>query len=213
MMKSLTLVILMVSLASYAHLQPYGEPPKVILTPEQKAKLDKGELVFWETTEDRPNEQFYREGTAAFRINASPEKVWKVLGNFSKYKYWSYKIAGTEEYKPSHNDQYYIEYNAKKFAGKYSVIHDFPMLKKGYGTWKTDHTRKNECVLDTVGFWRVDPVKDHPDQSDVYSSGKAILNKLCAKGMWPIDNGFNGHDMAEQTFEKIKERVKIKKRV
>lgn len=187
-------------------LEPYTEPPKVELTPEQKAKLEKGELVFWEKSEDWPNKQYYKEGSAAFRVNAKPEAVWKVIGDFSKYSDWAYKVAGTEAYKPAEGDLYYIEFKASLGAGKYSIIHDFPMLKKGYGTWKTDHSRENKCVLDTVGFWRVDPVKDNPNESDVYYSGKVVLNHKCAKG-WLFISGFNGSDMAKQTQKKIKERV------
>ncbi len=206
MSKNLTLLLLMASMASHATLEPYGVPPKVELTPEQKAKMEKGELVFWEKKEDWPEKKYYREGTAAFRINASPEKVWKVVGDFTKYPEWAYKVAGTENYKPSEGDHYYIEFKAEKMAGKYSIIHDFPMLKKGYGTWKTDHSRTNKCVLDTVGYWRVDPVKGNSNESDVYYSGKVVLNRLCANGMLFFP-GFNGSDMAHQTYDKIKQRV------
>jgi hypothetical protein len=196
----------MVSVSALAALEPYAEPPKVELTPEQRAKFEKGELVFWEKTEDWADKKYYKEGTAAFRVNASPEKVWKVIGDFSKYPEWAYKVGGTKEYKPSHDDQHYIEFKAEIIGKKYYVAHDFPMAKKGYGTWKTDHSQKSDCVLDTVGFWRVNSVKDHPNQSEVYYSGKVVLSRTCAKGFLGI-GGFNGSDMAHQTFEKIKKRV------
>jgi len=206
MIKNLTLFLLLASITAYAALEPYGEPPKVELTAEQKAKLEKGELVFWEKSEDLPNKQFYKEGTAAFRVHATPEKIWKVIGDFSKYPEWAYKVGGTKDYKPSQDDKYYIEFKAEVIGKKYYIEHDFPMAKKGYGTWKTDPTQKSDCVLDTVGFWRVEPVKDHPGQSDVFYTGKVVLNRTCAKGFLGI-GGFNGSDMAHQTFDKIKKRV------
>src|SRR3989338_3150693 len=187
-------------------LEPYGDNPKLELTPEQKARVEKGELVFWEKSEDWPNKQYYKEGASIFRINASPEKVWQVIGDFSKYSDWAYKVGSTKEYKPTHGDHYYVEFKAQLIGKKYYIEHDFPMIKKGYGTWKTDHSQKNDCVLDTVGFWRVDPVKDNPNESDVYYSGKVVLSRTCAKGFLGM-GGFNGTDMAHQTFEKIKKRV------
>lgn len=187
-------------------LEPYGENPKLEITPEQKARLEKGELVFWEKSEDWPDKQFYKEGSAMFRIHASPEKIWKVIGDFSKYPKWAYKVSATKDYKPSHDDKYYIEFKASIVGDKYYIEHDFPMAKKGYGTWKTDHAQKNACVLDTVGFWRVEPVKDKADESDVYYSGKVVLSKTCAKGFLGM-GGFNGEDMAKQTHKSIKKRV------
>lgn len=206
MIKNLTLFLLLASVTAYAVLEPYVEPPKIELSTEQKIKVEKGELVFWEKEEDLPNKQFYKEGTAVFRVYASPEKVWKVIGDFSKYPEWAYKVGSVKEYKQSHDNQYYIEFKAEIVGKKYYVSHDFPMAQKGYGTWKTDHSQKSDCVLDTVGFWRVDQVKDHPNQSNVYYSGKVVLSRTCAKGFLGI-GGFNGKDMAHQTFEKIKKRV------
>src|SRR3989338_4565235 len=186
-MKNTLIFALFFSVFSWAQetksLVPYeGEPPKVELTPEQKAKVEKGELVFWERSEDWPKKQFFKEGTAAFRIQASPEKIWKVIGDFSKYPEWAYKVGSTKEYKPTQGDHFYVEFKAEIVRKKYYIEHDFPMLKKGYGTWKTDLSQKNDCVLDTVGFWRVDPVKNKPNESDVYYSGKVLLSRTCAKG-------------------------------
>lgn len=192
--------------ADSKRLEPFADNPKLELTAEQKAKVEKGELIFWEKSEDWPNAQYFKEGSAVFRVHATPERIWKVLGEFNKYPDWAYKVGGARNYKPSHDDKHYIEFKAQVVGKKYYVEHNFPMAKKGWGTWKTDHEQKSDCVLDTVGFWRVEPVKDHPEQSDVFYSGKVVLNKTCAKGFLGI-GGFNGPDMAQQTFKKIKERA------
>lgn len=201
----LALFFSLLASAQVKTLEPYGDNPKLELTPEQREKLEKGELVFWEKSEEWPDKQFYKDGAAAFRVNATPEKVWKVIGDFNKYPDWAYKVGSAKEYKSSHDDKYYVEFKAQVVGKKYYIEHDFPMLKKGYGTWKTDKTQKSDCVLDTVGFWRVDPVKGNPNESDVYYSGKVVLSRLCAKGFLGM-GGFNGPDMAKQTHAGIKKR-------
>lgn len=209
MMKNLALFLsLLTAIASAAEakpLEPYAVPPKIELTAEQKAKLEKGELVFWEKSEDLPKSQYYRGGTAAFRINASPDKIWKVISDFSKYPDWAYKVGGTKDYLPAQDHHRYVEFKAEIIGKKYYIDHEL-QEKEGYLTWKTDPSKKSECVLNTVGFWRVEPVKDHPNASDVYYAGEVVLNRTCAKGFLGI-GGFSGPDMAHQTFEKIKKRV------
>lgn len=209
MMKNITLFLILVSAVAHAldkrPLEPFTVPPKIELTAEQQAKVEKGELVFWEKTEDLPNKEYFKEGTAVFRVHASPDKVWKIISDFDKYSEWAYKVAATRDYKPAEAEHRHVEFKAQVIGKKYYIEHDL-QEKKGYLTWKTDHSQKNECVLDTVGFWHIDSVKDHPGMSDVFYTGKVILNRTCAKGFLGI-GGFNGSDMAHQTFDKIKKRV------
>ncbi|MES2504470.1 MAG: SRPBCC family protein [Myxococcota bacterium] len=201
-----TLAMLLSVCALAKNLEPYGANPTLDLTTEQKAKVEKGELVFWDKSEDLPQNRFLREGSAIFRVNAAPEAVWKVISDFSKYPQWAYKVGDAKEYKPTESGKHHVEFKAQIVGKKYYVVHDFPVSNRGVGTWHSDHDKKSECVLDTVGFWRVDPVKEHPNQSDVYYSGKVILNRTCAKGFLGV-GGFNAKDMAHQTFDKIKKRV------
>jgi hypothetical protein len=55
-------------------------------------------------------------------------------------------------------------------------------------------------------MYHVVPVKDHPNQSEVYFAGKVVLSRKCAKGFLGI-GGFNGEDMAKQTCNEIRKLV------
>lgn len=178
----------------------------ITLNDDQKLKLEKGELVFWDRYQDISKKKYLREGIAIFRINAKPELVWDIILDFSKYPDWAYKIWGANDYKSNTNNKRYVEFKTQLIGKKYYVEHDLSKLKEGYLTWAIDRDRRSDCVLDTVGFWKIEPVKKHPDQCDIYYSGKVILSRLCAKGFLGI-GGFNSRDMAEQTYRKLKEMI------
>ncbi|MBH1988898.1 MAG: hypothetical protein I8H75_00900 [Myxococcaceae bacterium] len=199
------------AVAQDKRVQPFTEPPKIDWTTEQKSKLEKGELVFIERQEDRPGSRYYREGSAGFRLDASFERVWKVLGDFEKYPDWAYKIASAEDYEPAQkkDGHRYLEFKAAVVGKKYYVDHDLSNQEKGWIVWQTDHAKANDCVLDTAGVWRLEPVKNTLEKTDVFYSGKVVLNKLCAKGFLGM-GGFNGQDMAKQMHQELKKRVSSK---
>ncbi len=203
---------LFVSLGVYAEakvLEPYTESFKFEFSPEQRSKFENGELVFNETKEDLPGKKFYREGIAGFRVNAKPEAIWEVIQDFSKYPDWAYKVGGTKEYKPAEGTKHFVEFKAQIVGDKYYTISDAGKKDKGFVFFQTDKEKKSECVEDTAGMWHVEPVKNHPDQSNVYFAGKVVLSRKCAKGFLGI-GGFNGQDMAKQTCNEIRKRTSKK---
>jgi hypothetical protein len=128
MVKNLIIVVCLVSLGVWAEsktLEPYTESFKFDFTPEQKAQLEKGELVFRETKEDLPKKKFYREGIAGFQVDAKPEAVWAVIEDFSQYPEWAYRVGGTRDYKPQEGTKHYIEFKAQIVGDKYYTMGDF----------------------------------------------------------------------------------------
>jgi hypothetical protein len=97
-----------------------------------------------------------------------------------------------------------VDFTTDRLSKHYYVINNFPM--KDWATWNTDHSKPNDCVLDTVGFWRIKPVDGNPDQSDVVQYGKLRLTSLCANGFFGI-GGFNAQDMVNTIYTNLKARA------
>ncbi len=197
--KKLFLILNILSLGALANFQPYaGEPPQMTLTPDQQTQVAQGKLVF--LLDNTKGET--KEGSVAFRVNARQDAIWKILSDFSKYSEWSYKVNDAKA-ESLGGDRMLVDFTASVVKQHYYVINNFPM--KDWATWNTDHTKANDCVLDTVGFWRIKPVDGNPNQSDVIQYGKIKLTSLCANGFFGI-GGFNAHDMANQIYTNLKAR-------
>lgn len=198
-MKKIFLVLNILSLAALADFLPYaGEPPQVTLTSEQQSRVAAGELVY--LLDNTSGET--KEGSVAFRVNAREDAVWQILSDFTKYSEWSYKV-GNAVATDLGSHKMLVDFTTSMLGYHYFVINNFPM--KDWATWNTDHTRKSDCVLDTVGFWRVKPVDGNPNQSDVIQYGKLKLTSRCANGFLGI-GGFNAHDMATTIYTNLKSR-------
>ena len=199
-MKKLFLVLNVLSLGALADFMPYaGEPPQVTLSPAQQAAVAQGKLVY--LLDNTSGE--IKEGSVAFRVNARQEAVWKVLSDFSKYAEWSYKV-GDAKARDLGGNKFLVDFMTDRLSKHYYVINNFPM--KDWATWNTDHSQTNDCVLDTVGFWRIYAVAGNPNQSDVVQYGKIKLTSLCANGIFGI-GGFNAHDMANQIYTNLRARA------
>ncbi|MES2504469.1 MAG: SRPBCC family protein [Myxococcota bacterium] len=201
MTKFLCTLSMLLSLSALADFSPYmGEPPMVHLTSAQQADVAAGKLVF--LIENTKGE--FNEGSVAFRVNAKPEKVWKVLADFSQYADWSYRVGDAKVYKQIGNDTIFVDFTTDRLSKHYYVMNKFPM--KDWSTWATDHSRSNDCVLDTVGFWRVQEAPGNPNASDVIQYGKLQLTSLCANGVFGI-GAFNARDMANTIHRNLKARA------
>lgn len=199
-MKKIFLVLNILSLGLLADFMPYaGEPPIVTLTAAQQAAVAQGKLVY--LLDNTSGE--IKEGSVAFRVNARPDAIWKVLSDFSKYHEWSYKV-GDAKSKDLGGGKTLVDFTTDRLSKHYYVFNNFPM--RDWATWNTDHSQSNDCVLDTVGFWRVQEVAGNPNQSDVIQYGKLKLTSLCANGIFGI-GGFNARDMANTIYTNLRTRA------
>ncbi len=185
----------------FAAFQPFeGEPPMVTMTAEQKAKVASGQLVYLIDKQ----RGLIKEGSVAFRVNASQDKIWRVLADFNKYPDWSYKVGDAQIYKREGSDVMYIDFMTDRLSKHYYVRNRFPM--KDWATWATDHSRSQDCVMDTVGFWRTLPVEGDANKTDVVQYGKIELTSLCSDGFFGI-GGFDGYEMARTIHRNLKSRA------
>ncbi|MDA0712811.1 MAG: SRPBCC family protein [bacterium] len=132
-----------------------GEPPRIALSPSEKAKLERFESVYPPVTDEGNS----GGGQAVFRVKANPQTVWAVIADFPNYTKYNADLSSADYYKPKQRDFYFVKFVAKKFfvTVNWHVKHNYPMLKKGWGTWELDKSQKND-LTECVGFWRVDPV-------------------------------------------------------
>lgn len=193
-----TFLFLGLSASAVSNFAPYvGEPPEVVLTAAQQADVAAGKLVY--LLDNTAGE--IKEGSVVFRVNASEDKIWAVLSDFSKYSQWSYRVGDAKATDLGDN-RFLVNFMTDSLGKHYFVLNNFP--KKDWATWNTDHSKSNDCVLDTVGFWRVRPV--NAQQSDVIQYGKLRLTNLCANGFFGI-GGFDAHDMATTIYKNLRARA------
>ena len=204
-MKKIFLVLNVLSLSAVANFTPYaGEPPMPTLTADQQAQVAAGKLVY--LIDNTKGE--VKEGSVAFRVNAKQDAIWKVLSDFSKYAEWSYKVYSAELYQNNGKGTVGVHFVADApTTMDYYVINNIP--GKDWLTWNTDHSKSNDCVLDTVGYWRMKEVPGNPNQTDVIQYGKLHLTSLCSNGFWGI-GGFDAHEMAQKTWTNLKARAEAK---
>lgn len=157
-----------------------GEPPTVALTAAETVQINAGTPVYKQTQEGNGG-----KAVAVFKVNAPATTIWKVLSDFDNYTKHISNLHSSKVYKKD-GDKIFAEFTIKVWptTTTYYIEHNFPMEKKGYGTWKLDYSRLSD-LDDSVGFWRVTPVAGHPDQSLVYYSVDVRI-----KGLLSFIKGF-----------------------
>ncbi len=170
-----------IALAAPEGLQPYqGAPPVIQLTPAQKEQLAQGKAVYPPLVDNKDG----GSAIAVFKVNAPAEFIWKVISQFDQYPNWVDGVKKTIHYKPAEGDSVYIQFTVGKWftpSYTYHIIHNFPKLKTGWGTWSLDTSQSNDLV-NCRGFWRVTPAISNLNQSIVEYSvdlkGKGMMMEI-----------------------------------
>lgn len=153
-----------------------GEPPQVVLSAEELNLLASGQAVFKKLQLDDA-----QRGVAIFRVNADAGTIWSVIKDFGSYPQWIESLDQTEIY--NHDDEnIYVKFTAGSWlAGNttWYAIHNYPQGERDWGTWRLDRDESSD-LDDSVGFWRVLPVTDKPQQSDVIYSADIRLKGFFA---------------------------------
>lgn len=159
-------------------LMPDGAPKEVPLSDAEKKTISAGTPIYKQTGEGSGG-----HGVAVFKVNASPKNVWKVISDFKKYPKWINHLTKAEIYKQE-GDKIFVEFTISALftTTTYYIEHNYPMEKKGWGTWTLDYSRLSD-LDESIGFWRVNPVEGNPHQAivfysvDVHMKGIASLIK------------------------------------
>lgn len=150
-----------------AEMTPYiGEPPRITLTdPSDIRKLENFEPVYPPVVDDGNA----GGAQAVFRVKATAKTIWDVISDFPNYPRYNGDVKESAYYAPKQGDNLFVKFKAGPwlYPVTWYVKHNYPMIKKGWGTWELDKTQDNRDLTECIGFWRVDPVPGNPNYSDV----------------------------------------------
>jgi hypothetical protein len=150
-----------------AEMRPYvGEPPRIVLTDAADIqKLENFEPVYPPVVDDGNA----GGAQAVFRVKGPAKMVWDVIADFPNYTKYNSDVSESSYYKAKQGDNIFVKFKAGPwlYPVTWYVKHNYPMLKKGWGTWELDKTQDNRDLKECIGFWRVDPVAGNPNYSDV----------------------------------------------
>jgi len=136
-------------------------PAPTPLTESEKALLEKGEPVRKQVRHDTGG-----RGIAIMDVNASPEKVWAVILDYSGYPNWIESLESTSVYAQG-GGHYKVQFNlsvAMMDITYYIDHHHQPA--KGYLTWQLDYSRESD-IDDSTGYWLVYPTPGYEGWSRV----------------------------------------------
>jgi len=171
-------------------------PPVTTLTRPELIKLRKGEAVL----KQHQDGEVGGRGVAIFRVNATPDKVMDVIVDYSNYKNWIDKIVTSDVY-AGPKDMIYVHFITKAvgISVEWYVEHKVNRAEH-WLTWTLDYSR-NSDLDDSVGYWRVTPVKGQSNMSQVEYSVDIRL-----KGWVP---GFIKKLLVNQGLEEATSWVKV----
>ncbi len=138
-----------------------GEPPSISLSKSEQAQVDKGEPVYLKVKDGRGSGGL---ATAVFKVNAPPERVWRILKNFESYPKWIPELQVAEVYKREDNNVFGHFYYRKNFfiKAEYYIKHVVSSEPNRWITWTLDYDNRSD-FHDNVGFWKVREVANNPN--------------------------------------------------
>lgn len=143
-----------------------GAPPRIGLSAEEQNTVGRDQYVR-RIEEVDGNVQ----AVTVFSVNAPAACVWSLLLDFPAYARGLEDMSISELYRRDGRD-YYVEFRYRHWllgSHTYFVRHTYPGSVAGWGTWTLDYDRRSD-LDDSVGFWRVEPVKGNADRSNVFYS-------------------------------------------
>ena len=135
----------------------FTNPKPSPLSKEEQASLESGEAVRRQVK----NESGGR-GIAIMDVKAPPEKIWKIILDYSQYPSWIDNLKRTQVYGGNAEKGYNVEFELGVLGMQitYYIDHDLH-ADKGHLTWQLDYSRESD-IDDSTGYWLVYPVPDRP---------------------------------------------------
>ena len=158
-------------------LTPYsGEPQFPPLSAKDMKRLRQGKVL---TKKQLLGDS--KRALVVFRVGADSATTWSVIRDFAFYPEWIKDIKSTQVYRRE-DAVIYVRFDAQnKYSGPstWFARHDYPQAnERQWGTWTLDYDRRSD-LDDSVGYWRVIPVEDDPEQSIVmYSATLKLKSKV-----------------------------------
>ena len=135
----------------------FSDPKPTVLSKEETATLVSGSAVRRQVQGKSGG-----RGIAIMDVQAPPEKIWKVILDYSKYPNWIDNLEKTQVYGGSAESGYNVAFDLSVFGMEiiYYIDHDFHP-DKGALTWQLDYSRESD-IDDSTGYWLVFPAPGRP---------------------------------------------------
>ena len=131
--------------------EKFTAPTPTVLNAKEKATLERGETVRKQIKHSSGG-----RGIAIMDVNASADKVWKVITDYKAYPSWIDDLESTQTYENTGRHikvQFNLSVMMKDIT--YYIDHDYQPAK-GYLTWQRDYRRESD-IDDSTGYWLVYP--------------------------------------------------------
>jgi ribosome-associated toxin RatA of RatAB toxin-antitoxin module len=140
---------------------PFENPQRTTLSAAEEATLLAGKSIKKQVKEGNGG-----RGIAILDVNASPEKVWSTITNYSQYPKWIDELSVCEVYK-SDSQSIYARFIISTMMIKVEYfIHHKLNKDKGYLTWTLDYARESD-LDDSIGYWLIYPSPADPQKTRV----------------------------------------------
>lgn len=173
-MKKFYLILLLITSAgaTYANedfQQPstnylYTPPPNINLNKDELNQLQKGNRIYKQVNANGQPRQ-----AVVFRIDASKQKIWKTILNYSAYPEWIKNVDHAQIYRQD-DHHYYVNFLIGHwYLGKfhYSVKHY--LSDDSWMKWQLDKDRHSDFSL-SIGYWQVIKAANDEGKHDVVYS-------------------------------------------
>lgn len=150
-----------------------SKPAAWKLTGAQQAQLEKGEVVKSST-----RTKVGGTGRAAQLIHASPDAIWDVILDYSKYPARVESVVSATVYEGAGTNLFYVDMKSK-IVGFETIIYSKNILKKneGWMAWSLDRRRTSD-VKDMAGYWRLEVVSTDPPRTRVEQGTELAISSF-----------------------------------
>ncbi len=134
----------------------FSTPKPTALTAADEAVLAQGEAVRKQIRSDSGG-----RGIAIMDVNATPEKIWAIIQDYTSYPNWIDNLNSTSIYNRAGN-HVFVEFKLKVIGMSVDYFIDHTVqTDQGYMTWELDYSRESD-IDDSTGYWLVYPAPEKP---------------------------------------------------
>lgn len=126
-------------------------------SPDERQRLDRGEVVFVDRLPRGGRGEPGRGGTAMALVHASPDVVWRVLTDYPRHPGVYPRVVSADV----------LESDAQRAVVRYVIgvgpfsfgfhVENHPDRARRRLSWRLDHARPNDLFRDSWGYWEIEP--------------------------------------------------------
>lgn len=129
----------------------------VWLSPTERERLDRGEVVLLDVLPPGPAGGPIQGGTGLARVQASPGTVWRVLVDYRRHPGLYPRVVGTEILEAGREHalvRYVVGVGPFSFGFHVNNYTDAARLRID---WRLAQERQNDLFRDSWGYWQIEP--------------------------------------------------------